>query len=286
MSMDFRTLFRYSEGSIKMNDGKVNAAQIRVGCQTNAWPVDPSRPETLFAALGDIHQLGFSGFETGFRNILPIAEQPAILYGHQQGLTFFGVHIFLHEYAPETRLPPVDLVLKVATAASNLDSERLIVSGAPALKSGQTGSAQAKAAALNEIATRIKPFGLKLAYHNHGPEFAGPQPEIETLLSATDPSLVWFVLDAGHAFRAGVNPAAFVARHSDRLTGIHLRDFKAGAQVPLGKGDFPLAEVAAALKRENWSGWVLAEEEREDSSKPGLSAAKPARNALKAAFGI
>ena len=269
-----------------MSDEGMNPGQIQVGCQTNAWPVDPSQSETLFATLKEIHQLRFGGFETGFRNILPLADERGSLHSHQHGLTFFGVHIFLHEYDAETRLAPIGLVLKVATAASKLGAERLILSGAPALGIRRTESLQKKAAALNEIATRIQALGLKLAYHNHGPEFEGPQPEIETLLSATDPLLVCFLLDAGHAFRAGIDVPAFISSHDGRLAGIHLRDFAKRSQVPLGQGDFPLAQVATALKSKKWSGWVLAEEEREDSSKPGLSAARPARDALKHAFGI
>jgi inosose dehydratase len=269
-----------------MSDRRVNTGQIRVGCQTNAWPVDPSRPETLFATLEEIRRLGFSGFETGFRNIMPVADQRAGLDTHGQGLTFFGAHIFLPEYDPETRLAPMDLVLDVATAASKLSAERLILSGAPALGSHRSESAQIKAATLNQLATRIQPLGLKLAYHNHGSEFQGAQPEIEILLSTTDPLLVWFLLDAGHAFRAGVDVPAFIANHAGRLAGIHLRDFVKGRQVPLGQGDFPLEQVATAIKDSNWSGWVLAEEEREDPSKPGLSAVSGARDALKHAFGI
>lgn len=125
-----------------------------------------------------------------------------------------------------------------------------------------------------------------LAYHNHGPEVVGAQPEIETLFAATDPLLVSFLLDAGHAFRAGLNVPEFVARHSGRFTGLHLRDFKAGRQTPLGEGDFPLQELADVLKENGWCGWVLAEEEREDGSKPGLAAVSPARHALERAFGI
>lgn len=129
-------------------------------------------------------------------------------------------------------------------------------------------------------------MGLRLAYHNHSPECQGRAPEIEALLSGTDPALVWFVLDAGHAFRASVDIPAFLERHSDRLTAIHLRDLKAGRQVPLGQGDLPLKHVSSVLKEKNWGGWILAEEEREDGSKPGLSAAIPAREALRHAFEI
>lgn len=260
------------------------AKDIQIGCQTNAWPIDPSRPETLYLTLAEIAELRFSGFETGFRNILPLATRPNEFRNEQRGLTVFGVHIFLQEYDAETQLPPRDLVLHVAAAASRLGAERLILSGSPANANGQTGSAETKAKALNEIANSIKPLGLTLAYHNHGPEFAGAQPEIETLLSVAEPELVWFLLDAGHCFRAGVDVPEFLNRHADRLAGLHLRDFQSGRQVPLGQGAFPLKRTAEALQ--NWRGWVLAEEEREDNSKLGATAVRPARETLKEAFGI
>jgi inosose dehydratase len=269
-----------------MGDHRSSAANIRLGCQTNAWPIDPNSPETLFASLREIRQLGFHGFETGFRNVIPMVGQRVRLSSEHQGLNFFGVHIFLQEYDGTTLLAPINLALRVADLSNTLGAERLILSGAPAPAARRVESAQRKAAALNEIASRIQSFGVKLAYHNHGQELEGPQPEIETLLSDTDPALVGFLLDAGHAFRAGIDTPAFVARHSDRLIGIHLRDFKGAHQVPLGRGDFPLEQVATVLKDKNWSGWVLAEEEREDASKPGLSAIGPARRALKQAFGI
>ncbi len=187
---------------------------------------------------------------------------------------------------PETCLPPLELATEVAEAGAALGAERLIVSGGPARGDGQVDKTDEKAAALNALGERARSFGLGFAYHNHGPEVRGTEPEIEALLARTDASLVGLVLDAGHAFRAGVDVADFVARHAERLTGVHLRDFRNGQQVPLGEGDFPLPEVARALREKNWSGWVLAEEEREDGSKLGLSVMKPARLALKRAFGV
>lgn len=206
---------------------------------------------------------------------MQLADQRARLDVQRRGLTFFGVHIFLQEYDSHSGVAPVDLALKVAQAGADLGAERLILSGV-----------QATAEALNGVAAQLRPLEVQLAYHNHGAEFLGPRPEIETLFAETDPGLVWFLLDAGHAFRAGVDLPVFLADHAARLTGIHLRDFKGGRQVPLGQGDFPLAQVAGALQARNWSGWVLAEEEREDGSKPGVHAAGPARAALKQAFGV
>jgi inosose dehydratase len=74
---------------------------------------------------------------------------------------------------------------------------------------------------------------------------------------AADPALVWFLLDAGHAYRTGLDFPALVRRHSERLTAIHFREYRDQVQVPLGQGTLPLAKIAAVLKEENWTGWEM-----------------------------
>jgi inosose dehydratase len=260
--------------------------KIRVGCQANAWAIDPTMPETLFSSLREIEELGFQGFETGFRNVMQLRDFKEQFASASGGLSFFGVHIFLQEYDAKTCLPPLELATEVAAAGAALGAERLIVSGGPARADGQQDKTETKAEALNALGQWARSFGLGFSYHNHGPEVRGMEPEIEALLAQTDAALVGLLLDAGHAFRAGLDVGDFVARHAERLTGVHLRDFRNGQQVPLGEGDFPLAAVARALREKNWSGWVLAEEEREDGSKLGLRVMKPARLALERAFGV
>ena len=105
------------------------------------------------------------------------------------------------------------------------------------------------------------------------------------LMKGTDPGLVDFLIDCGWAYRAGVNLAAFFTDHRARIAGMHLRDFKGEAQVPLGQGDVDWKPLAATVRETGWSGWVLAEEERADGSKPGESAAGPARETLRTLFG-
>jgi len=257
--------------------------QIRLGAQTNAWPIDPRKFDTLLSALGEIRDTGYTGFETGFINLrsqaksLPEARRQI----EATGLAFIGVHIFLPEYDAQTNIAPAQLYEPVAQSGAALGAERLILSGSPAVNPDEI---RRKADALNHAAEFAQKLGLKLAYHNHWPEFKYDGKEIEALYAATDPSLVWFLLDAGHAFRTGVNLPDFISRHSNRLTGVHFRDFRDGVQVPLGQGRFPLAEVAAALKKAKWSGWAMNEEEREDGTKQGLTVIQPAFQALKGAF--
>jgi inosose dehydratase len=256
---------------------------IRFGAQTNAWPIDPNNFDTLIGALSQIRQVGYAGFETGFLNLrsqFTNAEEVRSRIA-SIGLTFFGVHIFLQEYDWLTAIAPRELYEPVARAGAAMGAERLIFSGAPAVTPEEV---QRKASALNAAGEFSRNLGLTLAYHNHWWEFKWNGKEIEGLYTQTDPSLVAFLLDAGHAYRTGVDIPAFVKRHHDRLTGIHLRDYRGGRQVPLGQGTFPLNAVATALQEVDWSGWVLNEEEREDGAKLGITAIEPAFQALQGAF--
>ena len=142
-----------------------------------------------------------------------------------------------------------------------------------------------KADGLNAAGKYCRSKGIKLAYHNHGPEFEKGGLEIEGLYQKTDLSLVDFLMDCGWALRGGANLPEFFAKHHKRLIGLHLRDFKDGQQVPLGQGEFPIKELAAAIQKAKWNGWAINEEERLSGEKPGEKAVAPARQTLKQAFG-
>ncbi len=265
------------------------AAGPRIGSQTNAWPLKPGDFPMFLGVLGELKALGFEGFETSFRNVQALYADPAPARARleRSGLAFFGVHIFLNEYDPRTRVAPMDLVKTTADGAAALGAQRVILSGAGLERDGRVAEddlAQ-KVAGLHEAARYCRARGLALAYHNHGPEFAAGGAEINGLIARTDPALVSFLLDGGWAYRAGVDLAAFFTTHRARLAGLHLRDFKGEQQVPLGHGEVDWAPLASAIRESGWDGWVLAEEERADGSKPGAAAAAPARDTLRKLFG-
>ena len=126
--------------------------------------------------------------------------------------------------------------------------------------------------------------GITAAYHNHWWEFESKIGEIEALYTQTDPELVHFVLDAGHAYHGGADVPAFIRAHSQRIIGFHLRDFKNDQYVELGTGDFPLRQVAATIEQIGWKGWVENEEERADHSQAGVKVIAPAYKAMREAF--
>lgn len=258
---------------------------VKFGLQLNAFPIDPSRFQTFLDVLGEVKRVGYQGFESSFRNLSPQFDHPARACDsiEQTGLIFFGIHIFFPnpQYDQATRIAAPSVYEPVARGGAALGAKHLILSGAPAENRDQL---KRKIEALNAAGRYARRAGLTAAYHNHWWEFESKIGEIEALYTQTDPDLVHFVLDAGHAYHGGANVPAFIRAHSRRIVGFHLRDFKDDEYVELGTGTFPLHEVAATIIKVGWKGWVENEEERADHSQTGLKVIAPAYKAMKEAF--
>jgi len=243
--------------------------------------------ETFLDALALVKQTGYQGFEAGFRflNHQFAAPAPARRSIEQTGLTFFGIHIFFPDqgYEQVTRIAAPAVYEPVAQGGAALGAKHLILSGAPATNPDQL---KRKIDALNAAGRFAQSAGITAAYHNHWWEFESKLGEIEALYTQTDPALVSFVLDAGHAFHGGANVPDFIRAHSNRIIAFHLRDYKNGQYVTLGEGEFPLARVAAVLKQIGWKGWAENEEERADHTQTGLKVIAPAYKAMVEAFSL
>lgn len=285
-----RSLFASLPGVLAAAQSKPKMRPIHLGCQTNAWAIDPKILPTFLAVLQKIKGYDYEGFETSFMNLQDHFAKAASVRSEieKTGLRFFGIHIFLLQYDPKTLIAPADLWRRVVDGGAQLGAERLILSAQSASPNGIPDSEmlKRKVDALNAAAKYAKKMGLGCLYHNHSAEFAGDGAEIELLIKRTNPELVQFLFDAGHGYEAKVDVVEFFKRHKDRIGAMHLRDFKGDQQVPLGQGAFPLAAMAAAVKKADWRGWILNEEERLSGLKPGDSAVGPAREALRKAFGL
>lgn len=261
-------------------------AKLRLGCQTNAWRIQPGDFGQLLAVLDKVRGYGYQGFETGFRNVeTRFAEAKAARAElAKRRLAFLGCHIFLLQYDQATALAPAELVERVITGAAALGAERVILSGASV--PGDRAAQKRKAEALQRYGELCRKAGMRgVAYHNHDREFVEGAGEIEALLADTAGGAVQLVMDAGHAWLARADVAAFFTKHAGRIDGMHLRDFQDREQVPLGQGVFPLVELAKAIQAKRWAGWVINEEERLNDGKPGDAAVGPARKRMREVFG-
>lgn len=255
----------------------------RPGCQANGWNLDPAHFDLLLTAIREMKELGFQGYETNIRFLQPqlgrVAEAKAAL--DQIGLEFIGAHTGLPKTADE--------VSKIADQARQFGAHALVVSHGGLSKTGEftEEALDLKAKLLNEAGRRCTAAGLTLAYHNHQPEFQNHAAEELGLIRKTDPKLVSLLLDIGHAWLADPDAISVFRDHPDRCFGLHVRDFHNRESVPLGQGEFPLRELAAAIKKSGWSGWLIDEEERPNMpDKPGKKATGPSRKTMKEVFGV
>ncbi len=257
----------------------------RVGCQANGFPLKAGDFPALLKALETMKSLGYEGFECNIRFVRDQFSRAAEARRQikSTGVIFIGAHHSMQEAESEA-FP------QVAEGVAALGAECIVMSGRGLAPDGkfQPEALKQKAAALDALAKTCHAKGIRLAYHNHNPEFANHNAEMEGLAASTDPELVEFLMDAGHAHLGGGEPAEFMLRHSKRILGCHLKTFKNNdvkEQVPLGQGDFDFEDLAAAVKKTGWAGWLIDEEG--GGPKPGDTAALgPDRQHIRKLFGV
>jgi sugar phosphate isomerase/epimerase len=126
------------------------------------------------------------------------------------------------------------------------------------------------------MAPRMAPFAekykIKPAWHPHdnidSPVEVATVASLEKLLAMSKNFAV--NLDIGH-FTAGNNDAvAFLKKHHDRITHLHVKDRKRnhGPNVQLGEGDTPIKECLALIRDNKWPIYVILEREYRGPGTP------------------
>ena len=139
--------------------------------------------------------------------------------------------------------------------------------------SSLAGSKQAQATAqfwkdsakkVSEMAARLKPYGMRLGFHNHPGEFT----------RLPDGSLPWELffdnaskdvvqqLDLGSVLRGGADPAVYLKRYRRRTPTLHMKDYAAGKdKVLIGEGDVKWKEIVKLAGSVGGIEWYIVEQE-------------------------
>jgi len=136
--------------------------------------------------------------------------------------------------------------------------------GPEAFESAETVDETARR--LSTLADDFASRGLALHYHNHAHEFAEVDGELafERLLRRTDDLRI--ELDVGWALVGGVDPAAWIDDHGDRIDVLHAKDVDADAEAftEIGAGDVDMEACAAAVRDAGVEWLVYEHDEPED----------------------
>jgi inosose dehydratase len=267
---------------------------IRFGVSPIAWAND-DMPELggdtpLDSILRDIQELGFEGVELGGKfprkaNALKATLAPFNL--DLVGGWYSGSLLLQDADAEIAALQPHLNLLKAmgstvfvfAETSNAVHSNRAVpLEGTPRLKSG--GWAQF-GKRMSDVGDYIAGQGLKFAYHHHLGTVVETQTDMDAFIAATSLS-VGFTLDTGHAALGGVKSLDIIAKHPDRIAHVHCKDVRgpvhaaarrsgksfldgvlAGMFTVPGDGGIDFGAVMQALKRMDYSGWIIIEAEQD-----------------------
>jgi sugar phosphate isomerase/epimerase len=130
------------------------------------------------------------------------------------------------------------------------------------------------------VALRVRDAGLRLGFHNHDAELR-PLDDGRTVLdrlAAVDE--LFFEIDLGWAWFAGVEPADLVERLAPRVPLVHVKDLAPEAEqrfVPVGDGDVGYRELLPAIEGLGVE-WLLVEQD--ETEGPALDAVRRSFEAL------
>ena len=134
---------------------------------------------------------------------------------------------------------------------------------------------------VQNIAQAVKEeTGLRTVFHHHCAGYVETPSEVEMLMQHTDPDLVGLCFDTGHYRFGGGNPLDIFDKHADRIWHVHFKDchpdvanrsrqeewdyFQSvghGVFCELGKGDVDFPEFIAELRKRNYDGWIVVEQD-------------------------
>lgn len=286
---------------------------IRWGVSPIAWAND-DMPELggdtpLDSILADIRDVGFEGVELGGKFPRDAATLKPLLDSYDLDLIggWYSGSLLIQDADAEINALQGHLrllkamgssVFVFAETSNAVHGDRAKpLTGAPRLAASDW---QTFGARMTNVADYVKSEGLKFAYHHHLGTVVETAADVNAFMAATGPS-VGLTLDTGHAALGGVNSLAIIRDHPDRVAHIHCKDVRwetftrqksrgasfldgvlAGMFTVPGDGGIDYAEVMQALKRMDYSGWIVIEAEQDPSVAEPRTYARLGLQTLKA----
>ena len=143
------------------------------------------------------------------------------------------------------------------------------------------------------------------AYHYHMGTMVQNLQETDRLMEMTDPSLVYLLVDTGHAHYAGDDPNLIVQKYGLRIRNVHLKDIrqeildmvhlgkmsfldsvKAGVFTVPGDGCIDFAPIFSTLLEKDYRGWFVVEAEQDPEKANPKKYAIMARKFIRENAGI
>lgn len=297
---------------------------IKIGCAPSCWGVDdlsnPYLPSWKLV-LKEAGQAGYDGIELGPYGYMPLDAAETAAEFEKNNMTVTVGTIFADLVNPEQHdilIKQVHDICKVVTKLPVAKQEEGQHFPTPYLtymdyyhtersnRSGHQDRVPALAAdEYQSMLRNIKDFctvaweeyGVRPVLHPHAGGYIEFESEFARVLEDLPLELSGLILDTGHLYYSGVDPAAMLIKYASRLDYVHFKDvdravydrvmaFESidffdgcamGVMCPIGTGAIDYPAVRDALHQINYQGWVTVEQER-DPRNSGSSLADVKRS--------
>lgn len=123
----------------------------------------------------------------------------------------------------------------------------------------------------NAIARRSNDQGVVASFHPASPptSYFRTQEDYRVMFDLIDPAFLGWTPDLGHIARGGMDAVATVKTYRPFIKHVHIKDYGGRPDAgwrKMGTGDVDFAAMAAFLHSTDYDGWVMVEEETEQSA--------------------
>jgi len=287
------------------------ASRFHFASAPDSWGVldypGPSWEQSYQKMLDEMAAAGYTGTELGPYGFFPTDPKILQIELTKRRLKLLGSFVPVTLSDPASANVVIEQVRKVGNLLSTLGAPFLVLADAqsaerdriagrvPADGSAGLNAEQWKQVAkvVAEAAKVTAEYGLDLVFHPHISSYVETPEETERFFDVTSSSGIGLCLDTGHCAYAGGDPVAEAEKYRNILRLVHLKDLddrvldrvlsekmnfeqavEAKAFTIIGKGSIDFPAFFRVLANNNYSGWMVVEQD----VKFGAADVPPAQN--------
>ena len=218
----------------------------RIPIALQLWSLHEDCARDFAATVSAVAKMGYGAVElAGYGGLDAKGAKAAI---EAAGLKVAGMHFPIQAFNDDTDRIIGDALLMGATDVT--------CAWWPDTHFVSPGACEEIGMRLDGIGARMRAFGLRFSYHNHGGELRllGGRTALEWMLGASEPRNVAAELDVYWAHFGGASPGALLRSLGARCPLVHLKD---ASEIGRGPVDFPA--VFSAIDSVGAAEWLIVE---------------------------
>ena len=222
------------------------------------WNAFPRSPETLEAAVRDMSELGYKGFET-FGEVVEDWDKKGTLEKliAQYKIPLISAYSTLNVIDPSVRKNEIATIVRWGKILKKHGANFMVIAVGGAKREGYDFAAHRAniVASLNDYGKAMADLGVGSGLHQHTGTPIETRDEVYAVMESVDTRVFKFAPDVGQLQKGGADAAKVVKDFASITVHMHLKDFVNGPHMggycPLGIGMVDLKSILETMEQAN-----------------------------------